>query len=53
MSRVERTDRDQPRQADRSHSGSTQRQAPSPTPTPSKAEGELRDVEQALKNQKE
>ena len=54
MSRVERTEKpsdlrasEQSRQAERGRS------TPRPMPTPSKAEGELRDVEQALKNQKE
>ena len=56
MSRVERTETpsdsrasEQSRQAERGRNAST----PNPTPTPGKAEGEVRDVEQALRNQKE
>lgn len=54
MSRVERTENphergrsEQSLQADRGRTSST------PAPTPTKAEGEQRDIEQALENQKE
>ncbi|HEX6639586.1 MAG TPA: hypothetical protein VF215_00665 [Thermoanaerobaculia bacterium] len=51
MSRVERTET-----ADRQRRSEQSRQAkadPMPSQTPGKAEGEQRDIEQALKNQKE
>jgi hypothetical protein len=54
MSRVERTENpsdrrgsEQLRQAERG------RERSEPTPTPTKAEGEVTDVEQALRNQEE
>lgn len=47
MSRVERTDTPSQRQAD-----NTPRRE-EPRPTPDKAEGELKDVEQALERQSE
>jgi hypothetical protein len=61
MSRVERTpnpterrDNEHLRQAERGrNSGSTRRDDPNPGHTPSKAEGEVGDVEEALKHQKE
>ena len=53
MSRVERTENpsdrrgsEQLRQAERGRSG----RVAAPSPTPTKAEGEVRDIEQALKN---
>jgi hypothetical protein len=56
MSRVERTETpsdrhgsEHPREASRSRTSAPD----TPTPTPTKAEGELGDVEQALKNQRE
>jgi len=56
MSRVERTENpsdrrgsEQLRQAERGRNASM----PKPTPTPTKAEGEVRDVEQALRNEQE
>jgi hypothetical protein len=53
---VERTDdnrdRQPSRQAERGRGGNDSREEPS-RPTPSKAEGEVSDVEQALKNQRE
>ena len=59
MSRVERTENpserrgsEQSRQADRGR-GSNAPRREEPSHTPSKAEGELGDVEQALRNQEE
>jgi hypothetical protein len=60
MSRVERTENpterrgnEHLRQAQRGRSGSTRRDDPNPGHTPSKAEGEVGDVEEALKRQSE
>ena len=59
MSRVERTENpnerhgpEQPRQADRGRTSNTPRRD-DPSHTPSKAEGEVGDVEEALKHQNE
>jgi hypothetical protein len=54
MSRVEpieRSDRNQPRQADRGRTSVERERTDSPTPgsTPGKAEGEERDVDEALR----
>lgn len=60
MSRVERTDTpserrgsEHSRETQRGRSGSTRRDDPNPGHTPSKAEGEVRDVEEALERQEE
>lgn len=61
MSRVERTPNpserrgsEHLRQAERGrNSGSTRRDDPNPGHTPSKAEGDVRDVEEALEHQNE
>ena len=61
MSRVERTenhptdrrDAAPQRQAGRGTAAGSPRKDPTPGPTPSKAEGELRDVEEALEHQSE
>jgi hypothetical protein len=52
MSRVERTENPSQRQAERGRSSNAPRRE-EPRPTPDKAEGELKDVEQALERQKE
>jgi hypothetical protein len=60
MSRVERTENpserrgnEHLRQAQQGRSGSTRRDDPNPGHTPTKAEGEVGDVEEALKRQSE
>jgi hypothetical protein len=60
MSRVERTENpgesrasQQRRQAQRGRRGSTPQGEVSPDRKPSKAEGEVKDVEEALRNQEE
>ncbi len=55
MSRVERTDNpsEEPRQAERGRRDSTPLRDPKPGHTPTKAEGELDDVEEALRHQQE
>lgn len=60
MSRVERTDTpsdrrgaEQVRQAERGRSSAGDRKDPNPGHTPSKAEGEVGDIEEALKHQSE
>ncbi len=60
MSRVERTpnpgeprNSEQSRQAERGRRGDTPQRDPKPGHTPTKAEGELDDVEEALRHQDE
>ena len=60
MSRVERTDEptarrdsEQLRQAERGRGSGTPQRDPSPGHTPAKAEGEVSDVEEALRHQDE
>lgn len=60
MSRVERTENpserrgsEQLRQAERGRSGDTPQRDPNPGHTPTKAEGEVDDVEEALRHQQE
>jgi hypothetical protein len=60
MSRVERTQNpsersgsEQLRQAERGRGGRVSQRSPGARTTPGKAEGELADVEEALKHQKE
>ena len=60
MSRVERTedpserrDSEQLRQAERGRSSGTPQRDPNPGHTPAKAEGEVADIEEALRHQNE
>lgn len=55
MSRVERTEkpRQEPRQAERGRRDTPPLSDPKPGHTPTKAEGELADVEEALRHQRE
>ena len=54
MSRVERTENPgEPREAERGRRGNTQQGDPERGHTPSKAEGEVDDVEEALRHQQE
>lgn len=60
MSRVERTENpserrgsEQLRQAERGRGGNTPQRDPNPGHTPSKAEGDVSDVEEALRHQSE